>query len=392
MRIDFLHIEKDERNSMFIVKNTQNNRYVKLGERELGYLFEVKEINQAEFVLNKENELSIESKEILYKKFNEWGFLTKDLEANNQKSKSRFKDLAMINILKLNPTKVLNKMYPALSIFFSKPFVVLLILLIVLKYYLFINSGSALFDMVENLKIDSKTIIFLYVSMVITTILHELGHAVVCRKYGGNVNSMGIVLFFFMPCLYCDVSDIYLMRNRKASLFVSAAGLYTNLLLGNSAAIAYFILRWKNIDASFLLLYSFLNLGLVIYNVFPLVKHDGYWMLTSIVGINNLMDKSIMLFINGIFNIKEYSLIKIPLLNKLLITLFGFAAFVFRPFFWYYSAAVLFKYINKIPNHYIVLIIEAVLILTILYDMGKTYLGYIKKYRNDRNRILSMLH
>ena len=136
--------------------------------------------------------------------------------------------------------------------------------------------------------------------MVCTTMLHELGHAICCYKNGGKVLSMGLMLFFLMPCFFCDVSDIYMFKDRKKSFSVAVSGIAINYAMGTLGCILFILLSAHNIYIPLLLFYYLANLGFVVFNLIPFVKLDGYWVVSSLLEVDNLMDKSILTFCTGV--------------------------------------------------------------------------------------------
>ena len=69
--------------------------------------------------------------------------------------------------------------------------------------------------------------------------LHELGHALACRWAGAECREIGIMFFFGIPCLYCDVSDAWKIPDRWKRMLISAAGIYIELLLAMAASIVW---------------------------------------------------------------------------------------------------------------------------------------------------------
>src|SRR5581483_8718481 len=65
---------------------------------------------------------------------------------------------------------------------------------------------------------------WLALAILISKALHELGHALACRHFGGECHELGAMLFFFVPCLYCDVSDAWMVPGKWQRAAVGAAG------------------------------------------------------------------------------------------------------------------------------------------------------------------------
>jgi putative chromate ion transporter len=65
----------------------------------------------------------------------------------------------------------------------------------------------------------------LALSVLFVKILHELGHGLTCRHFGGECHELGVLFVGFMPLLYCDVSDSWLQQDSRKRMLVSAAGI-----------------------------------------------------------------------------------------------------------------------------------------------------------------------
>lgn len=134
--------------------------------------------------------------------------------------------------------------------------------------------------------------LFLGVTMALVKILHEFGHGLSCKKFGGECHEMGLMLLVFTPCLYCNVSDSWMLRNKWQRVFIGAAGMYVELIL---ASIATF-LWWFSTPGMFnflcLSVMFICSVSTVVFNGNPLLRFDGYYILMDILEIPNLRQKS----------------------------------------------------------------------------------------------------
>ena len=122
--------------------------------------------------------------------------------------------------------------------------------------------------------------------------LHELGHVLACRHFGGECHELGIQLLMFVPLFYGDVTDAWMQSRRWPRIAISAAGIVVELVL---AAIAT-MLWWCSVPG--LLNSIFLNVMLVcsvntlLFNGNPLLRYDGYYVLADLLGVPNLAMQS----------------------------------------------------------------------------------------------------
>ena len=133
---------------------------------------------------------------------------------------------------------------------------------------------------------------YLALSIVVAKTLHELGHALACRHFGGECHELGILLLVFLPCLYCNVSDAWMFKSRWRRVAVDVAGIYVELVL---AAICTF-LWWFSVPGWFnsvcfnLMLVCSLNT--LLFNGNPLLRYDGYYLLSDLLEVPNLHQRS----------------------------------------------------------------------------------------------------
>ncbi|MFG0335570.1 MAG: HlyD family efflux transporter periplasmic adaptor subunit, partial [Maioricimonas sp. JB049] len=173
-------------------------------------------------------------------------------------------------------------------------------------------------------------------------ILHELGHAFVCRHFGGVCREVGVMLLAFTPCLYCNVSDAWLFPGKWHRVAVSAAGIGVELVL---AAVCTF-LWWFSVPGPFnaVCLYVMIvcTLSTVLLNGNPLMRYDGYYIVSDIVDVPNLRQRSIELmktrFWNLFCGVPGRKRVPPPSLQRELLTAFGIAASLYL---WFILAALL---------------------------------------------------
>ncbi len=124
-------------------------------------------------------------------------------------------------------------------------------------------------------------------------LIHELGHSVTCKYFGGEVHEMGFMLIYFQPAFYANVNDAWTFPELRARLWVTAAGPWIE---GVAATIAGIV--WWMADPGTLLsqvaLLAFLFGGIfsVLTNANPLMPLDGYFALSDWLEIPNLRHRA----------------------------------------------------------------------------------------------------
>ncbi len=128
----------------------------------------------------------------------------------------------------------------------------------------------------------------LLLAAVFLTALHECAHGLTCKHFGGKVPEMGFLLiFFFMPALYVDVTDAWLFRTRGRRLLVGLAGPLFDLGAASLAVIVWSISPAGPLQAAAIFCATASTVS-VLMNLNPLMRLDGYYILTDLSGIPNL--------------------------------------------------------------------------------------------------------
>jgi putative peptide zinc metalloprotease protein len=127
--------------------------------------------------------------------------------------------------------------------------------------------------------------------------IHECGHGLTCKHFGGDVHEMGFLLLAFQPCLYCNVNDAWLFENKWQKIYVALAGVWVELLLAGLSAFVWLLVDVANPIGfiAFVLLTIGTATSLLI-NLNPLLKFDGYYILTDMLEIPNLRQNAIAWF------------------------------------------------------------------------------------------------
>ncbi len=135
-------------------------------------------------------------------------------------------------------------------------------------------------------------LLLLYASLVFVKIFHEFGHAWFCRKFGGEVHVMGVMFLIFTPLPYMDATSSWGFRSRWQRLLVAAAGMIVELFV---AAIAVFIWAATAPGAINSIAYNMIfiaSVSTILFNINPLLRFDGYYMLSDLIDIPNLHQRS----------------------------------------------------------------------------------------------------
>ncbi len=199
--------------------------------------------------------------------------------------------LLHLRLKAVDPDAFLAALLPYVRPFFTRGFLALAALLTVAATWITIARWDVYTVQVEGFFRPGAIPTFILVALAVT-ILHELAHGFTCKHYGGEVHEMGFLLIYFMPAFYCNVSDAWLFEDRSRRLWVSAAGTIFQLFHYAMAAIAWAFLK----PGTWLSQACAMTIGVAgltaLFNLVPLIKLDGYYLLSDYLGMPNLRKRS----------------------------------------------------------------------------------------------------
>lgn len=123
-------------------------------------------------------------------------------------------------------------------------------------------------------------------------LVHELGHGIVCLRYGGSIREAGCVLAMLVPLPYVDATSAWAFRSRWQRIHTALAGVQVELVVASLAAIAWTAgdgLLTRQLLQNVVIMSS---VSTVIFNLNPLMKFDGYFVLSDLLQIPNLSNEA----------------------------------------------------------------------------------------------------
>ncbi len=161
---------------------------------------------------------------------------------------------------------------------------------IVIAFALTLSRSSQLISMLGFLPhyLETSSPIWIGVTFLGTKLLHELAHAVMCRRMGARSKSVGVFLFCGIPCPYCDVTDIWKLPSALRRAAVMLAGIYVELIIASGATLVWCFA--SEVETRFFAMNLMLVCGVstLVFNANPLMRYDGYFVLMDRLGSVNL--------------------------------------------------------------------------------------------------------
>jgi putative peptide zinc metalloprotease protein len=132
-----------------------------------------------------------------------------------------------------------------------------------------------------------------WVVMLTVTTGHEFAHGLTCKHFGGHVHEIGFLLLYFQPAFYCNISDAWLFPEKSQRLWTTFAGAYFEMVVWALATLTWAVTD-TDTQLNFLALVVMATSAVkTLFNLNPLIKLDGYYLLSDYLETPNLRQKSL---------------------------------------------------------------------------------------------------
>ncbi len=189
-----------------------------------------------------------------------------------------------------NPDRLFDRMVPWVGFLWTRGFLFVSLLAVAVAAWVVASNWTDLLTGFGG-AMRWETAVLVWVVMLAATTLHEFAHGLTLKRFGGQVPEVGVLLMYFIPCLFCNVSDAWLLREKSKRLLVTLAGGYCDLCLW---AVAVFVWRLTPLDGlpNYLAFVTMTVLGgRVFFNFNPFLKLDGYYLLGDWLEVPNLLQR-----------------------------------------------------------------------------------------------------
>jgi putative peptide zinc metalloprotease protein len=278
--------------------------------------------------------------------------LARAREARKRLSKESLRNVLNIQFGIVDPTPLFRVLYPIARITFSLPFVLGMVAAFAASVGILWNHRDVVIGHLRDIYTLGDSSVFglfvLYAIFFGIVVAHEFGHGLCCMHFGGQPKRLGFLLMYFMPGMFCDVSDIYFFENRWHRAAVALAGGYVEIMFFVAATFIWVATPpdlLVHAIAYRVMLFSFAT-GLV-FNYNPLIKLDGYYVLMSWLDIQELRERSFR-YLGDLF--RKYVL-RLPVTPEVTtrrerraLFLYGAVAFTYSVFY----AWVMLLFVRKI--------------------------------------------
>jgi len=177
-------------------------------------------------------------------------------------------------------------------------------------------------------------LLYLWLTIALTKLIHEFAHAYTAKRFGLHVPQMGIAFLIFFPCLYCNTTDAWQLADRRQRMAISGAGVIAEAVLASIATYFWYFSKPGIVNSISFYLMGVAFVSTLLFNGNPLLKFDGYFILSDYLRMPNLYQKSFAhikyLFMNKGLGITTYSKVANNSGENFAFTSYGLASFAYR--------------------------------------------------------------
>ena len=206
-------------------------------------------------------------------------------------------NLAHMTFSTWDPDAYLARLHERISFVYSRRFILLTLGMFSLMTFIFLGGWSEIWrDTFEYYTFSHKTAADLAEFWLLFCGLgffHESAHGLTCKHYGGGVHRMGFMLLYLTPCFFVDITEVYVYGSKWQRIASIIAGIWVELMFCSVASIIW----WGTPIGSPVHDFAYkimmiTGVAVVLMNLNPLIKLDGYYFFGELVGVPSLKESS----------------------------------------------------------------------------------------------------
>jgi putative peptide zinc metalloprotease protein len=194
----------------------------------------------------------------------------------------------------IDPDRLLNWLYPKMSWFYSVPARIVCAILALSALVLVTVQFGTFQSKLPTFHqfFQAQNWIYLGATLAVTKVIHEFGHGLTCKHFGGECHEMGVMFLVLTPCLYCNVSDSWMLPNKWHRAWIGAAGMYVEIVIASICTFLWWFSEPGLLHQLCLSTMFVCSVSTVMFNANPLLRYDGYYILADLMEIPNLRQKA----------------------------------------------------------------------------------------------------
>lgn len=197
----------------------------------------------------------------------------------------------MITVRAFDPDRVLGTLSRRVSFLFTKGFMLSALAAISLAIAVAVSNRQILWEGMGNV-FQFRNLVMAWIGVLSVGMIHEMAHATTCRHFGGRVREMGVLLMYFQPCLFSNVSDAWLFGKKSHRMLVTFAGGFVEMVVWALAVLVWRLTAAETAIHHLAFIIMAASGLTILFNFNPLIRLDGYYLLSDYLDIPNLRQKA----------------------------------------------------------------------------------------------------
>lgn len=186
-----------------------------------------------------------------------------------------------------NPDKFLSNLYGWLGWIHSPVAITVWVVTCLVAIATYLSNGDQ-FRVAQHGVLSQANWFWLMLSWAGLKLIHELGHGLAAKRYGGKVPEAGVAFVLLAPMAYVDVTSSYRFPSRWQRIHVAAAGMYVELFIAALATIAWPLVETPEMRNQLYNVIFTASVSTLLFNANALMRFDGYFILADLLNIPNL--------------------------------------------------------------------------------------------------------
>jgi len=169
--------------------------------------------------------------------------LERERERRQKQRFSALKNILYVKLPGFDPEPIFHHLYPLVRWMFSPWFAAAAFLLVVSSWILLGVQFEEFQRRIPEFQqfFGWSNVLLLWLTMGMAKVIHELAHGLSCRHFNKECHEIGVAFLVFSPCLYCDVSDSWMLSNKWKRILIASAGILVEVFLSALALLAWWL-------------------------------------------------------------------------------------------------------------------------------------------------------
>ena len=218
--------------------------------------------------------------------------------ADERRRRARKKiDVSMMTFSTWDPDQALTRLHSRVSFIYTSWFTFLTLGMFSVMALIFLSGWNEIWrDTVRYYTFTDKSagdLAEFWLLFCGLGFFHESAHGLTCKHFGGEVHNMGFMLVYLSPAFFCDVGELYVYGTKWQRIAAIIAGIWIKLMFCSAASIVW----WGTPSGSSLHDFAYkimliTGVAVVLMNLNPLIKLDGYYLFGELIGISTIKEDS----------------------------------------------------------------------------------------------------